>query len=239
MAGGTIEQQSKLIKKTDWDWLVILDAMRWDIWHQYTGEGKPCWSCASSTAQWCRGWGKWLESQNIRIVSGNPRTTELQMSNVDKVYETAWTEINGLPCVPPEAVAEAALRHQTCNERVIVWFLQPHAPYPLHEPPIPAFKFNKEGKVRTVTSVFNPENVQKRLRTFPRGFFTPELITNAYLTNVEWVLDALTALFNTGKTIYLTADHGECLGEDKKYGHWPRTDEPLLRTVPWAKLNVA
>jgi hypothetical protein len=47
------------------------------------------------------------------------------------------------------------------------------------------------------------------------------------LKNVAWLVEQL-----DGKII-ITSDHGEALGENGLWGHAPKKDLPVLKTVPW------
>lgn len=56
----------------------------------------------------------------------------------------------------------------------------------------------------------------------------------AYARNLALALEQSSKLVNrlTGK-IVITSDHGECLGENGRYGHLCKSKSSLLRTVPW------
>ena len=59
-------------------------------------------------------------------------------------------------------------------------------------------------------------------------------LRKAYKENLEIVLAELKELltFLKGK-IVITSDHGELLGENKEYSHYPGSSNPLLQQIPW------
>jgi len=127
-----------------WDCLVILDACRYDyferLWRDYFDSGEL--SCRSTigtaTVQW-RDRSFTGRYEDVVYVSANPYINSRKSvkgfcggEHFHKVYDVwahGWDERLGT--VPPEAVttaaAEAAARH--ADKRLIVHYLQPHAPY--------------------------------------------------------------------------------------------------------------
>ncbi|MHC4475558.1 MAG: sulfatase-like hydrolase/transferase [Planctomycetota bacterium] len=65
-----------------------------------------------------------------------------------------------------------------------------------------------------------------------------ELLRKAYKENLEIVLCYVAELVDalTGR-IVVTSDHGEMLGENNCYCHWSRSNNKLLREIPWLVID--
>lgn len=131
------------IMKEGWDYLIILDACRYDyfeqIWEKYlTGVLTKRTSVGSSTLKWRdNSFKEYYEdtiyiSSNPYINSIMPMKGFLGSEYFYKVYDTwqyGWDENRGT--VLPETVTNVAIdvvkSHK--DKRVIIHYLQPHAPY--------------------------------------------------------------------------------------------------------------
>lgn len=74
-----------------------------------------------------------------------------------------------------------------------------------------------------------------------RRLYGVEGLRRCYLENLIKVLEASTPLvddlLSLGAEVVITSDHGEFLGERWSYGHWPGSKRPILRIVPWFKVD--
>lgn len=228
------------ILSEDWDVLAILDACRYDIFEdtvQLPGEIKKIRSQASATNQFLRRNFSDKDVTDTIYVTGNPQFYRIQegIYNVDpincqfhkviNVWEDNWDE--KYRTVMPEAVTNAAIRasQKYPNKRILIHYLQPHAPY-----------IGPTGIAKLPTDILN------LWVEFKRGNVDIDLsvIRQAYRENLELVLKDISRLFDQidGK-IVLTADHGEMLGERsgllpmKKYGHPSGIYTSELVEVPW------
>lgn len=67
-------------------------------------------------------------------------------------------------------------------------------------------------------------------------------VSVCYRENLKKVLEACKDLLNSvpvsksEKTV-VTSDHGELLGEGGFYGHFPQSNHPILREVPWLEIT--
>ena len=131
------------IMEEQWAHLIILDACRFDyfeqVWTKHlTGELSKRLSVGTCTVHW-RDESFPDRYDDIIYISSNPYINSvmpikgfLGSDHFHKVYDvwkTGWDEERGT--VPPEPVTEAAIKalmaHQ--DKRIIVHYLQPHAPY--------------------------------------------------------------------------------------------------------------
>jgi len=236
-----LEAQDKLLVKKEWDWLVILDCMRWDFWWKYTKMGMPVKSPASATREWCLYMKNKMDFSDIVCVNANPEVSRRlgKCFRRDlKLWDSEWTYINGIPTVPPDKVVNRALKLADRKVRVIVWFIQPHFPAPLHDPPLPVFRAIPHGEVHRVDDRMPAKYILDPRKEIEAGRLTREMIISGYESNVRWVLKELNRLLANirGKRVVITADHGEALGEEGYYGHWDGSDLDCLRIVPWVEL---
>jgi len=132
--------------REEWDYLIILDACRYDyferFWKNYFTDGQLShrWSPGSCTQEW-RDRALPEKYDDIVYISANPHFSIKQKGTayqagdhffkVVEVWKSHWdTEIG---TVRPEALTDAAIAiihdQSLRNKRIIIHYLQPHAPY--------------------------------------------------------------------------------------------------------------
>ncbi|OKY77392.1 MAG: Arylsulfatase A family enzyme [Candidatus Methanohalarchaeum thermophilum] len=178
----------------------------------------------SNTAEWVIRNFKGAFGKDIVYVCGNPVVNHKLRNrlnqptlfyHIENVWDYGWNKELGM--VDPEAMIEKTqeLKKQYPKKKFIIHFLQPHHPY--------LFEDNeKEVSPLTISSSKDKEIAKK-----------------AYKKTSKLVLDKLQKLtdeFNNEKTI-ITADHGECFGEYKIYGHPFGVYTPKLVEVPWFEVK--
>lgn len=228
------------ILSEDWDVLAILDACRYDTFAdtiELPGALSKVRSKASATDQFLRKNLDGRDATDTVYVTGNPQYYRIQNGIYDvdpidcqfhqtvNVWKDNWDEEHRT--VRPEVITDKATdaAEEFPNKRVLIHYLQPHAPY-----------IGPTGREELPTDVLD---FWKRFRM---GEIDADLrvARKAYRENLELVLDDVARLFDEidGK-IVLTADHGEMLGErsgllpTRKYGHPPAIPARELREVPW------
>jgi hypothetical protein len=229
------------VLSADWDRLVILDACRFDTFQDMAGDLEGALhqveSKASATAQFLRANFTDRDATDTVYVTANPQLYRIENGIYDvdpinvefheqiEVWQDQWDDDHRtvLPDVVTDAALEAAERFP--NKRIIVHYLQPHAPY-----------IGMTGKNELPTEYLNFWGA------FRDGEFDVNLETveRAYRENLELVMPHVEQLCEEfdGKTV-LTADHGELLGDRdqpipiKRYGHPAFTHLPGLVEVPW------
>lgn len=135
-------EQRDLIRKGDWDYLIVLDACRYDFFEIqvndfFQGELLKTRSAGSCTLDWCKNTFSETGFSDVVYVSSNPYINskkELKSFRASKVFKkvidvwlTGWDD--ELETVHPRKVTEAAQKELYNPNRMIIHYLQPHAPY--------------------------------------------------------------------------------------------------------------
>jgi len=214
--------QKDLLENINWDYLIILDDCRADIFEEVNtieGDYKRVWSIASETLSWIDNMQHIM--RKCKIYSCSPGLTMKLKGK--KGYLVIALDIfmwsNKLKCVHPSSILKVC-KVNPPKPKSIFWFGPPHYPF--------------IGKVRFTDSAGNniPLDAQvivevkkdKSLREkWIRGYIENVIITLKY---VRSLIDRLEGV------IIITSDHGEFLGEDNRFLH-PNIEHPILRTVPF------
>lgn len=230
-----MRRHKDLILNTKWDVLIILDACRYDVFKSEYGhifDVEAVMSEESCTDNWfSKTFTKRLK--DVIYVTANPHITSYKHSwffwKVVEVWRFGWRKIGCAWTVSPEAVVNTSklLSRIHPNKRQIIHFLQPHGPYPMCS----------ELERYFVNDVGNPE--LRMWDALKRGEVNVEMARRCYLENLRWVMKSVMKLLNffKGKRVVITADHGECFGEDGIYGHPCGTRHKTLLIIPWVELQ--
>lgn len=224
----------------DWDNLIILDGCRYDALaeqlddYDIDGDLQSRTSRGSATAEFIRGN---FDGRTLDDVVYVTASTMLYQENVFR--DTVDVELHDVVDVWTEAIEygddgiapgdiEAAAREAAeayPNKRLVVHFLQPHAPY-----------LGELGREHFPD--FRPNPLSERFRGM---IDTPEeTLRDIYRENLQLGLDHVEDLLPdlVGKTV-ITADHGMLLGERewpipiKSYGHPGSIYVEEMVKVPW------
>jgi hypothetical protein len=214
----------------DWDFLILLDALRFDVFrdfHKLEGRLESIISLGAGSWEFMCENFEGQQFHDTIYVTANAYAERLedgifykQISVVDQ-----WDEDIGT--VHPSSVIEIAkeLAGKHPNKRLIIHMMQPHDPH-LGE------LRNKIGKVM---SEKNNDN-KIMFKACKMQIITRQELIHSYIQNFLFVQDYLDSLIESldGK-IVISADHGENLGE-RKFGvrvweHSIHTRE--CRKVPW------
>lgn len=132
------------LMEEDWDYLIILDACRYDYFQKVYGNylrGKlrKARSPASATSEWLKktftrryndvvyvSANPYINSRGVDVVGFDARDF---FHTIIDVWDFGWNEAVGT--VPPEEVNAAAIDAKLTHpdKRLIIHYLQPHAPY--------------------------------------------------------------------------------------------------------------
>lgn len=235
------------VVEEDWDYLIILDACRYDSFKKLNtipGKLEKKISLGSSTLEWLKkNFDEYYD--DIVYISANPYISDIEIKGfrltdrflsfrgtdhffkVEKVWEYGWDE--KLNTVPPEVVTEAALqaKERYPDKRLIIHYLQPHAPW------IGKTRISIDEKARNNTwSKFIEQG--KIWALIEEGIINIELAKKAYEDNLKLVLEEVKKLIEKldGK-IVITSDHGECFGEKFIFEHPAGIYIKELVEVPW------
>ena len=224
------------VVEEDWAYLIILDACRYDVFKELNtipGRLEKRISLGSNTPEWSK---KNFISyyHDIVYVSSNPYISNIVVSDfkgsehffrVEHVWKYGWDE--ELSTIPPEEVTKAALRvkKKYPSKRMIIHYLQPHAPW------IGETRLLPSKKLDSAAERFIKVGVWGEVRDMG---VSVKLIRKAYKDNLKLVLSEVKKLVEEldGK-IVISADHGECLGEKFLTAHPPRIYVKELVEVPW------
>jgi len=246
------QDQEEFIAKKDFDLLLILDCLRADYFIDMCSKDVDHWKIVKSPASDTSSWLKYMTSKydfsDICCVTANPEVSKYSkhFKHMIHVWKSGWQEINGVPTVPPDEVIDRIFAlWQFRRVKTIAWFIQPHGPYPMHDPPVPVFRANPFAEKTNVK--IGDRNIDKIIIDpkaeieDPNSPITQGLLISAYRSNVEWVWNAIwdkliPKLHNT--KVVITADHGEALGELGLYGHWADSVLGALLHVPWVEVDV-
>lgn len=234
----------------EWDVCIVLDACRYDAFCEVATEydwlpDEPgsIRSTGSMSEEWMQ---KSFTNEYSANISKTGHVTWNAYSNfnldaddwvfLDEVWKQEWNDDRGL--LPPEAITNRAIDRwrSTDAERMIVHYMQPHAPYR---------QLADEGIIEPLDHErVGDREKQGRLTVWKllrRGEISHERAWAAYLDNLRWVLDDIDRLCQNldAERVVLTADHGDCFGEwNGIYGHPKGVPVPELVTVPWADIEV-
>lgn len=228
----------------DWDLLIVLDACRVDALQAVAGEYE--WlpddiptTVASGT--YSRDWmqsnfGNEYADEKARTahVTWNAFSDfELDAENwlvLDEVWREVWDESKGV--VSPHAVTDRAIAtgREYDADRLLVHYMQPHAPYP-SLPGIDPLSHDEVGELDS-----RRRTVWERL---DEGELSRERVWQAYLETLRWVLDDVERLLENvdAEKAVLTADHGESFGQWGFYGHPEGVPLPATKRVPWVEVE--
>lgn len=227
------------VLEEDWDYLIILDACRYDMFAEeiksWDIEGKLEQRTSRGQETVC------FLQENFNVyhdeivyISTNPRIDKCIKNKVHKVipvWDFGWDK--NLKTVHPEQTYKYALKAVSNyrTKRILIHFVQPHQPF------IRLDK-NKWGKIGGM-GYEKDVSIWKLLQ---EGKLSREEVLWGYRENLKIAMpyvEKLCKLLN-GK-IVITADHGNAIGEKihpiipkKHYGHGFRyiRSEPLVK-VPW------
>jgi hypothetical protein len=251
-----------------WDYLIVLDACRYDSFEKYYKEYLPKgnlskkYSLGSNTPQWLR--ENFKVQTDIIYITGNPKIcstnkvdgfdAKTKFSKVYDIWHGSWND--KLNTVEPQVLGNKAkdIINENSGKRTIVHYMQPHEPYLTYS--------NKHYSERK-----KPKCMQYFIFRCIAKFFTcvrfyhwsfrwkiSEMLDIEPSTQMYWLLkergdeglkeyyeenlrQALVSINDLIKylsgTIVISSDHGEVLGENGLYGHWPHSKNQILREVPW------
>lgn len=238
------EPIGKNVYDRDWDVLVILDALRYDLANEVAEEYDLL--CSTTVPSIGRTSMQWMERtfteayademERTAYVSGNPHTANhvdpSRFRLLDEVWRYAWDDDIGT--TPADAVTDRAVAvgREYTPERLIVHYMQPHYPF------VPA----PLTKGIDTNWVYSPDDDPDELRELlKRGAVSRKEVWARYRDNLHYVLENVETLLNNvdAETVVITADHGTAYGELGLFGH--NEDNPLdvVNTVPWCVTSAS
>ncbi len=229
--------QGESIFKEDWDYLIVLDACRYDYFaelNEIDGKLGELKSKGSNTNEWAV--KNFKDEYDITYISGTPMISGRDVTNfkgtehfseVINVWDYGWEE--KLDTVPPETVTNSTLEYLQNNEsrKLIIHYKQPHGPWLGHD-------FKSE---LSETGGRYSRDIELWKEVI-RGNVSVQRVKEAYKDNLKSVLSEVERLIRylEGKII-ITADHGEAFGDKFIYEHPAKIYINELITVPWFEVS--
>lgn len=216
----------------EWDYLIILDACRYDTFEKANdidGKLSKVISAGSSTREWIKNNFSGTPKLNIDYLSANPYVSDFKLKqlighnpfNITDIWNWGWDKELGT--VHPKTVVDTAKdKIEKSNNRMIIHFLQPHHP------------FINGGLPKSLKLDYN----FTVWHAFEKGLITKEEMLDAYFANLKLVLIYVKQLLKhlEGKVV-ITSDHGNCFGEYGLIGHPWKVKIAALREVPWLEVE--
>ncbi len=216
-----------IYEKGGWDNLIILDACRYDFYREKVGDVDYRITLGSNSRDFIRETFSGRDCSDTVYVSGNAHTDEEIFMEITgrspgqvfheifQVHETDWIGEEG---ANPGAIVRdgRTARKLWPDKKLVIHLMQPHLPFIARE-----------------------EDKEIDYEKAKKGQIDAERVRNAYERNLDYVLEGpLQELLEAldGETV-ITADHGEFLGENNRYGHPGGCSEEILRKVPWHRVE--
>jgi hypothetical protein len=227
------------VTEQEWDYLIVLDACRYDFFEQFNfieGDLKKVESKGSASKEWLvRNFTDYY--YNTLYVTGNPFVTSYESSEGVLSFDSEehfpivenlafGEEFMERKATSPEAINSNVLDlvKDYPDSEIIIHYMQPHCPLitdfveDLHEKsddPINISKLRDEG-------------------------YSWSFIRAAYCDNMYYVLEKVEEiLYELEGDVVITADHGELLGEWGIYAHPARVYFDELVEVPWLEVDMS
>lgn len=230
----------------DWKMLVVLDACRFDLLSEATGDFPFLYqvdgvnSVGSSTPEWMQ--STFTEDTaasmaNTAYVTGNPNSAKFvdegDFALLDEVWRYAWDDDVGT--IRPAPLTDQTIRLARSRDfsRILVHYMQPHEPF------LSAPELGGSDTVERITGEAEDNNHRSVWTRLQAGEVSRETVWSYYRENLRLVLSSVERLLDNvdAQKAVITSDHGNALGEWGLYGH-PRKPVPILRKVPWVETRA-
>jgi hypothetical protein len=238
----------------DWDYLIILDACRYDLFREQNdldGDLQSRRSVASNTTTFLQRNFLYETLHDTVYVTANPKVESLVNNSLgdDPIFHSVvslsdeWDE--QYPTIAPEKVTETALetKERFEDKRLIIHYMQPHAPF--IGPKADALHERLDG-------LLLPNRVDRR----PFDSYGYDVMADdnfdidradiweAYSECLQLALESVSEFVDaTSGRVVVTADHGELFHErigslgPRLSGHPQNLKTDVLREVPWLVID--
>lgn len=225
-----------------WDVLILLDACRVDALESVADDYDflesigTFRSLGSSSQEWMEAnfdGQRATEQARTVMVTGNPFSSEHldpdAFAHLEEVWRYSWDDDSGTIRPGPITDAAVQLAEEHDHQRLVVHYMQPHYPFVASDLGYRADPHgwgDKDG---------GPGNNSVWYEV-SRGEVDPDVVWDAYIANLRYVLDAIQDLLDAlpeDADVVISADHGNAFGEHGLYGHPDRVVIDALRDVPW------
>jgi hypothetical protein len=228
----------------DWEVFIILDACRHDVMQEvaeaeeydFLPENIPIkYSCASTSEEYVqKAFTKEFtdEINDTALISTNlwPEKHREELDLDERFAEftvkpDGWMDDVGY--MHPNKVTDTAIKYwrerPESVKRMVVWYAQPHAPYPS--------LVEKHDLEMSSNEVFE-KLMSGELRRYE--------VWDGYYDTLIYVLEEVDELLENidAEQVVISADHGEAFGEFGIYRHPKYVPLPMLKQVPWVRTTA-
>jgi len=227
------------IMDQEWDYLIVLDACRYDLFRGVVDENTGfVISGGSGTQEWLE-WNFNGEFKDVIYIAGNPHFASANLLKsfgfnpfykVIEVWDFGWNST--FKTVPPEEVTLAALEtsKKYPDKRMIIHYNQPHHPF-LSDSDLLHLDDGSWSKLEggmwggKKTTIWHASRL---------GEVPIEKVWEGYKENLKLVMEEVKRLVDElhGKVV-ITSDHGNHLGEYMVFSHIEGLRTKELVKVPW------
>jgi len=231
------------INSRNWDYLIILDACRFDYFKKYhrfeRGDLTKILSAGSHTSEWLINNFKDENYSDTVYISGNPQISNFMLKKridqnpffkIDNVWDYGWSEEHNtvLPGTITKSTMKSIRNHP--EKKHIIHYIQPHVPF------IKDKNLRKDGISPLADR--SKEKGEKIWVDVRRGKVSIENLKRAYKNNLIAVFPAVEKLIdNLEGKIIITSDHGQLFGEYFLFSHPSKIYFKKLIVVPWLEIN--
>lgn len=239
------------VMKEEWDYLIVLDAARYDLFKEYNrikGKLEKRHSPGSCTEEWVL--HNFTKKYNdVLYITANPMTSIPKLNKitgmnpfykVDEVWDYGWDD--NMKGVYPEEVTKASISDimEYPNKRLLIHYLQPHFPF-VENPETWIGRGLSKEYLESKGIEFDKRKLAGIVHHYIGTILTPNQVREGYTRNLIRVLknvEELIEYFPKSSKIIITSDHGEMLGypEDgggQAWGHGLNIGVESLRLIPW------
>lgn len=215
-------------------------------------------SPAIHTSGWIHRVGPLFEELDVLYFTANPVVDrEIRRHHFDIELVSIWKRLWGrftekaIPSVHPLCVNGVVAGYQEAvgavhepplreGRRIVVHYIQPHCPY-IGAVPLAVGRWGGAGGAAGgALGRACHDDLARPDKAVERGEMSWRLLRRAYRANLELAWHAAQQLSQmlTDRTIIVTSDHGELLGEDGRFGHEGNFGQyPEVWQVPWLELK--
>jgi len=234
-----IQKDGCEVMNEDWDFLILLDACRYDSFEEensISGDLQFRYSLGGTSWEFMR--NNFIDKRlhDTVYVSSNPHSAKLDGRDIFHSH-ILLDEREDQKVVSPSKVTEMSMEiaSEFPNKRLIVHYMPPHYPYLGDMGDKLIKKYIPEDYQSDLSLAWTMDHLRTRLSPI-----SVEECMDAYRENLRIALDAVADLLDNidGKAI-VSSDHGELFGErvwplpQKMFGHRSEIHHPHLRKVPW------
>lgn len=242
---------------SNWDYLIILDACRHDIFKQVVedleipGKLTEANTRSGNTQMWYRRFWSYHD-HDVILLSANPQPfSEWSWYASRRFKEAIWADPEGLYCrenenllariepllgtdgfgtFHPQIVLDCFEEIKQSGDKYLIHLMPPHLPF--------IGEKGKELFEDLGLELYGHRNIYRAVQEYGEWEYLGECYKESLTETLKYLLSRID-LF--GGKVVISSDHGEFIGENSWYTHKHCTKYPklfeLIGTVPWFELE--